>query len=128
MPQGFALSDTVLDALRPFYLGKSPHSGEEKIQPQQPCPTIIPMWVGWCVGVIKERHSIYDSSACFGVHRGLVEGGAVRALEKAGRIEGRSLPLSHPAILLAPLARQKYDLLFTPGKREELLLSKPGGA
>ena len=29
---------------RPFYLGKSPHSGEEKIQPQQPCPTIIPVW------------------------------------------------------------------------------------
>ena len=25
-------------------IGKSPHSGEEKIQPQQPCPTIIPVW------------------------------------------------------------------------------------
>ena len=33
---------------RPFYLGKSPHSGEEKIQPQQPCPTIIPVWLPAC--------------------------------------------------------------------------------
>ena len=31
--------------IRPFYLGKSPHSGEEKFQSQQPCPTIIPVWV-----------------------------------------------------------------------------------
>ena len=30
---------------RPFYLGKSPRSGEEKFQPQQPCPTIIPVWL-----------------------------------------------------------------------------------
>ena len=30
--------------IRPFYLGKSPRSGDEKFQPQQPCPTIIPVW------------------------------------------------------------------------------------
>ena len=41
---------------RPFYLGKSPHSGEEKFQPQQPCPTIIPVSVGACwVGALSER-------------------------------------------------------------------------
>ena len=63
--------------IRPFYLGKLPRSGEEKNQPQQPCPTIIPV----SVAEKQARTFIYGdlvSPACTGAswRQGTIAGGA----------------------------------------------------
>ena len=55
-------TSAAMKKIRPFYLGKSPRSGEEKNQSQQPCPTIIPVWIrrGWpSIWREGESYSVY---------------------------------------------------------------------